>query len=68
MSVYTTVFAGSSPVGGLLAGALAAAAGVAAALLVGGLVSLGAAGLAGLRVRSMPAGQSGPRAASQGVR
>ena len=67
MSIYTTVFAGSSPIGGLIAGAIAAAAGVGAALLVGGLVSLGAAGLAGLRARSLPAGQGGPRPASQGV-
>jgi MFS family permease len=68
MSVYTTVFAGSSPIGGLIAGAIAALAGVAAALFVGGAVALGTAAVAGLRVRAMPSGQGGPRAASQGVR
>jgi MFS family permease len=68
MSVYTTVFAGSSPIGGLIAGAIAAAAGVAAALFVGGAVAIGAAAVAGVRVRAMPTGQGGPRAASQGVR
>ena len=68
MSVYTTVFAGSSPIGGLIAGAIAAAAGVAAALFVGGAVAIGAAAVAGVRVRAMPSSQGGPRAASQGVR
>ena len=67
MSIYTTVFAGSSPIGGLIAGAIAAAAGVAAALAVGGAVSIGAAALAGVRVRAMPSSQGGPRAASQGI-
>ena len=37
MSVYTTVFAGSTPVGGLLFGWLASAAGVALAVAVGGI-------------------------------
>jgi MFS family permease len=68
MSVYTTVFAGSSPIGGLIAGAIAAAAGVAAALFVGGVVAVGAAAVAGVRVRAMPSGQGGPRAASEGIR
>jgi MFS family permease len=67
MSIYTTVFAGSSPIGGLIAGSIAAAAGVAAALLVGGVVSVGAAAVAGIQVRAMPSGQGGPRAASQGI-
>jgi MFS family permease len=47
MSVYTTVFAGSTPVGSLVAGALAAGAGVAVALQVGGLVAFAAALVAG---------------------
>ena len=64
MSIYTTVFAGSSPIGGLIAGAIAAAAGVAAALFVGGAVAVGTAAVAGIRVRAMPSGQGGPRAAS----
>ena len=67
MSIYTTVFAGSSPIGGLIAGAIAAAAGVAAALAVGGAVAIGAAAVAGVRVRAMPSSQGGPRAASQGI-
>jgi predicted MFS family arabinose efflux permease len=43
MSVYTTVFAGSVPLGGLFAGSVAAAAGVPAALALGGLIALLAA-------------------------
>jgi MFS family permease len=43
MSVYTTVFAGSVPIGGLFAGSIAAAAGVPAALAVGGALALVAA-------------------------
>ena len=44
MSVYTTVFAGSTPVGGLLVGSIASRYGVQASLVVGGVGSL----LAGL--------------------
>ena len=40
MSVYTTVFSGSVPAGGLLMGAIASAWGVPLALLVGGVLSL----------------------------
>jgi MFS family permease len=40
MSVYTTVFSASVPVGGLLMGALASVAGIPVALGVGGLLSL----------------------------
>ena len=43
MSVYTTVFAGTSPIGGLLLGGLAANAGAAAAIAWGGGVSVIAA-------------------------
>jgi MFS family permease len=46
MSVYTTVFAGSVPAGGLLMGAIASAWGVPLALLIGALLSL-ASGLGG---------------------
>ncbi|MFI5291599.1 MAG: MFS transporter [Candidatus Limnocylindrales bacterium] len=67
MSVYTTVFAGSSPIGGIAAGAIAAAASVSVALLVGGLISVAAATAAGRRLRTMPAGQGGQRPASQGA-
>jgi MFS family permease len=48
VSVYTTVFLGTTPVGGLIAGALASAFGPAAAIGLGGAVALivGVAGLA----------------------
>jgi MFS family permease len=54
MSVYTTVFAGAVPVGGLFAGGVAAAAGVPAALAVGGVLALLAAGVAALRLPGEP--------------
>src|SRR4029079_17511646 len=41
MSVYTTVFAGSVPAGGLLMGAIASTLGVPFALMVGAVLSLG---------------------------
>jgi MFS family permease len=47
MSVYTTVFAGSTPVGGLLFGWLASTAGIAIAVGIGGLGAL-AIGIAAL--------------------
>ena len=47
MSVYTTVFAGSTPIGGLITGAIASGLGVATAILVGGALSL-ATGVAGI--------------------
>jgi MFS family permease len=47
MSVYTTVFAGSSPIGGLTMGSIASSFSAQAALFVGGLVSF-VAGLAGV--------------------
>jgi hypothetical protein len=47
MSVYTTVFAGASPIGGVVIGAIAANAGAQAALFVGGLISV-LAGIAGI--------------------
>jgi MFS family permease len=40
MSVYTTVFAGSVPAGGLLMGAIASVWGVPSALMVGAVLSL----------------------------
>jgi MFS family permease len=51
MSVYTTVFAGSTPIGGLIAGALASALGAAAAIGIGGAATIvvGAIALAWLR-------------------
>ena len=47
MSVYTTVFSASVPVGGILMGALASAVGIPGTIAVGGLLSLGI-GLAGV--------------------
>lgn len=44
MSVYTTVFAGSTPIGGLVMGAIAARAGVGEAFVVGGLACIAVAG------------------------
>ena len=46
MSVYTTVFAGSVPVGGLVMGAIASAWGVPLALMIGALLTL-AVGIGG---------------------
>jgi MFS family permease len=56
LSIYTTVFVGSTPLGGLLMGALASSLGVALALALGGIacVAVGAAGavwLARIRAR-----------------
>jgi predicted MFS family arabinose efflux permease len=42
MSVYTTLFAGTTPIGGLFSGTVAAIAGVPAALGIGGVVAIGA--------------------------
>ncbi len=46
IGVYTTVFVGSTPIGGLLTGAVASAVGVATAIGIGGAISA-AAGVAG---------------------
>jgi hypothetical protein len=46
MSVYTVVFVGSTPLGGILIGAIASAMGVPAALVVGGATCV-AVGLIG---------------------
>lgn len=46
ISVYTTVFAGSTPIGGLLSGGIAAIAGTPAAFLVAGVATLATAGAA----------------------
>jgi len=40
ISVYTTVFVGTTPIGGLLTGAIASVAGVPAAIAVGGIGSV----------------------------
>jgi MFS family permease len=59
LSVYTTVFAGSTPIGGLLSGAIASSFGAALAIGLGGAASLvtGLGAIAWLRGRTMrPAG------------
>jgi MFS family permease len=43
MSVYTTVFAGSTPIGGLATGALASAYGIAATVILSGVLSIAVA-------------------------
>lgn len=59
MSLYVTVFAGSTPIGGVIAGSIASAWGAPAALLFGGVVSA-AVGLGALLLgRGLP----GPRRA-----
>ena len=57
MSVYTTVFAGSTPIGGLLTGAVASGLGAATALLFGGGLSLvtGASAMVAIRGRTISA-------------
>lgn len=64
MSVYTTVFAGSTPVGGLVMGAIAARAGVGEAFVVGGVACIAVAGGAFAvlrRTRSIVPDPSAPR-------
>jgi len=54
MSVYTTLFAGTTPIGGLFSGAVAATAGVAAALGIGGIVAIGASAVGFMRTPNRP--------------
>ncbi|MGH2511723.1 MAG: MFS transporter, partial [Candidatus Limnocylindrales bacterium] len=54
MSVYTTVFAGTSPIGGLLFGAIAANAGAQEAIGIGGAVSVVAAIVGLIWYRRLP--------------
>ncbi len=59
MAVYTTVFAGTSPIGGLLLGAVAANAGASEAIAIGGAVSLVAALLGIIWYRRLPRSAAG---------
>jgi len=59
MSVYTTVNAGTSPIGGLLFGAIAANAGAPEAIAIGGAVSLAAALIGIVWYRRLPPSASG---------
>jgi hypothetical protein len=52
MSLYVTVFAGSAPLGGLFAGAVAEAWGSPAAFLVGAALSITTVGLVAYALRS----------------
>jgi MFS family permease len=54
MSVFTTVFAGSVPIGGPILGGLASTLGIAAAVGFGGLVSLAAGVFAWTRIGRLP--------------
>jgi MFS family permease len=65
MSVYTTVFAGSTPIGGIVAGTLASRLGVAEAIGIGGGLSLivGLGVIAWFRRAPGTAGEAGPGAA-----
>jgi MFS family permease len=54
MSVYTTLFAGTTPIGGLFSGAVVAVAGVPAALGIGGIVALGSSAVGYLRTPERP--------------
>jgi MFS family permease len=53
MSVYTTIFAGSTPIGGPIMGAIASVAGTAVSLAVGGLLSVGIGVAAFARLRQL---------------
>jgi hypothetical protein len=57
MSVYTTVFAGSTPIGSLLMGALAGRAGVTATMALAGIVTVAFTAFAavwGIRRKGLP--------------
>src|SRR3954454_618412 len=54
MSVYTTLFAGTTPIGGLFAGTLATIGGATLALGVGGVIALGAAAVGFMRMPNRP--------------
>jgi MFS family permease len=53
MSLYVTVFAGSAPIGGLIAGAMAQAWGAAAAFSVGAVLASGVLAVVAWRLRGV---------------
>ncbi len=67
MSVFTTVFAGSSPIGGLFIGTMASVAGIAVALAVGGGLTVVVAIVALAWVRTQPRLMAAPAPASVAV-
>jgi predicted MFS family arabinose efflux permease len=54
MSVYTTLFAGSTPIGGIFAGTMAAIGGATLALGLGGVIAVGAAAVGFMRMPNRP--------------
>ncbi len=64
MSLYVTVFAGSAPIGGLLAGAMAQAWGASVAFSVGAALAAGVLGLVAWQLRGVAMPQVGQRAIS----
>lgn len=54
MSVYTTAFAGSTPIGGIFTGIVAGIGGAALAASLGGLLAIAAAGLGFMRLPARP--------------
>jgi hypothetical protein len=64
MSVYTTVFAGSVPIGGLLMGALASSVGIPLAIGIGGALSLATGFVALAWWRRIAPGWTGSRVVS----
>ena len=67
MSLYVTVFAGTAPIGGLLAGALAEGFGAASALSIGALLAVAVLVLVAWQLRKvrMPRGQASAGVASE---
>ncbi|HEY0444711.1 MAG TPA: MFS transporter [Candidatus Limnocylindrales bacterium] len=70
MSVYTTVFAGSTPIGGPVMGAMAGGFGIATALIVGGVISasIGILGWFSIRTGAVPAAPPPWRGSAPAVR
>ena len=68
MSVYTTLFAGSTPIGGIFAGSVASIGGAPLALGVGGAIAVLAAGLGFFRTPARPEIRSLPAFANRHAR
>jgi hypothetical protein len=62
MALYVTVHGGSMPIGGVMFGAIAGAAGPAAALVIGGAITVAIGVLAGVASRVLPTNRSEPLA------
>jgi MFS family permease len=68
MSVYTTLFAGTTPIGGLFAGGLASIGGAPLALAAGGVIAVATAGIGFLRMPGRPELRSLPVLAGRDAR